>query len=362
MPGVRGADKPGLFKHAMLKTVIECDNIMAVGDLIIEELRFLSPVLAQAHIDLVYNGLSTVEVTLEDKLASKARLGQYAVNLGLFDADERGASSKPPDFVFTHVTRFVPSKAIWRDVRVLEHLDSLLAAKKKRAVMYVLATALPRGRRVRDVYAWEKEYGWPVNHRQDNGDLQYGEVDFYQLVQAFNAHAQAIRIVLVNQFGWSRERCGERMPADMTYNDVRWGSDLEFGQSVYEPFGISQTEPLNYGTLCVVSNVCGCLEFIRLASKGKLPDNLIVADYVTLQAGMASGDHRATQALGRPERDLIEVTRSRQVAQEIMAHLPTTKRARQRLLGHGHRLGQQMSWDVVVQNFLLPALVHAASK
>ncbi len=347
-------DQSDRFKHALLKTAVACDNILAVGDSIVDELRFLSPVLAQAHIDLVYNGLPAVEIALEDKLASQARLTQYAVNLDLFP--------KPPDFVFTHVTRFVPSKAIWRDVRVLEHLDKLLAAKKKRAVLFVLATALPGGRRIRDVYKWEKEYGWPVAHRADNGDLQGSEVAFYELAEAFNAKAQATRIVLVNQFGWNRERCGERMPEDMTDNDIRWGSVLEFGQSIYEPFGISQTEPLSYGALCVVSNKCGCLGFIRQVFMGQLPENVIVADYVTLPEGMAIGDRRSTQTIGLVERDLIEVARAQQVAQEIMARLPTTKRARQKLLHRGHQLGQQMSWDVVVQNRFLPALVHAACR
>jgi hypothetical protein len=347
-------DQSGYFKHALLQTISECDNILAVSDLVIEELRFLSPVLAQAHIDLVYNGLSATEITLEDKKASQARLGQYAVNLGLFD--------KPPDFVFTHVTRLVPSKALWRDMRVLKHLDGLLAARKKRAVFYVLATALPRGRRPRDVYAWEKEYGWPVVHRQNNGDLQHGEVDFYQLVVDLNAQAQAIRTVLVNQFGWNRELCGERMPADMTYDDIRWGTDLEFGQSIYEPFGISQVEPLSLGALCVVSNVCGSVGFIRQAAGSQLPDNLIVADYTTLPEGMAVGDHSATQVLGLPERNAVEALRAQQVAQEIVARLPTTQKARQRLLKRGYQLSQQMSWDAVVQKYLLPALVHAASK
>jgi hypothetical protein len=346
-------DQSGNFRHAMLKTAIECDNILAVGDRIIEELRFMSPVLAQTHIDLVYNGLFAEEITLEQKLASQARLGQYAVNLGLFD--------RAPDFFFTHVTRFVPSKAMWRDVRVLEHLDALLAAKKKRAVLYVLASALPGGRRVRDVYEWEQEYGWPVVHRESNGDLQGGEVEFYRLIEAFNANAQAVRIVLINQFGWNRERCGERMPEDMTDNDIRWGSTLEFGQSIYEPFGISQTEALSYGALCVVSSVCGCLGFVRQVSQGQLPENVIMADYVTLPEGTAGGDHSATQVVGQAERDHIEADQAQQVAQEIMNRLPTSKRAKQRLLKRGHQLGQQMSWDIVVQHHLLPALVRAAS-
>jgi hypothetical protein len=347
-------DQSGYFKHAMLKTAIACDNILAVGDLIVEELRFLSPVLAQAHVDLVYNGITVDQFSLEEKLASKARLSEYAVALELFD--------EPPDFVFTHVTRFVPSKALWRDVNVLEHLDKLLAAKKKRAVFYVLATAEPLGRRVRDVYRWEEKYGWPVVHRAGNGDLHALEVPFYENIKDFNAQAQAIRIVLVNQFGWSRERCGERMPQDMTFADINRGSDLEFGQSIYEPFGISQAKALGSGALCVISNVCGCLGFINQVAQGKALDNLIVADYVTLPEGMAGGGYRQTQVLGQPERDLIEAAQAQRVAQEIVSRLPTTKRKRQSMLGRGYRLGQKMSWDVVVQSYLLPALVYAASK
>ena len=347
-------DQSDNFRHAMLKTAIECDNILAVGDSIVEELRFMSPVLAQTHIDLVYNGLSPVEITLEQRLASQARLAQYAVNLGLFDT--------PPNYVFTHVTRFVLSKAMWRDVRVLEQLDPLLASKKKRAVLYVLASAVPGGRRVRDVYEWEKAYGWPVVHRQNNSDLQQGEVEFYKLAEAHNARAQATRIVLVNQFGWNRERCGERMPADMKDDDIRWGSDLEFGQSIYEPFGIGQIEPLNCGALCVLSSACGCLGFIRQISKGQLPDNIIVADYITLPEGTPEGDYHATQVLGKSERDRIEAAQAQRVAQEIMDRLPTTKRARESLQKHGFQIAQQMSWETVVQNYLLPALVRAASK
>ena len=346
-------DQSGNFRHAMLKTAIECDNILAVGDSIVEELRFMSPVLAQAHIDLVYNGLSLDEITPEDKSASKARLGQYAVNLGLLEA--------PPDFVFTHVTRFIPSKALWRDVRVLEYLDPLLAAKNKRAVLYVLASAVPGGRRVRDILEWEQEYGWPVAHRKDNGDLQREEVLFYELVEAFNASAQATRIVLVNQFGWNRERCGERMPEDMADHDIRWGSDVEFGQSIYEPFGIAQIEPLGYGALCVVSSVCGCLGFLRQVSKAHLPENVIVADYVTLPEGLAVGHNRPVQELGLAERDLIEMARAQLVAEEIITRLPTSKQKQKRRLTSGSEVVQQMSWDIVVQNFLLPALVRAAS-
>ena len=44
----------------------------------------------------------------------------------------------------------------------------------------------------------------------------------------------------------------------MSFLDIRRGSDVEFGQSIYEPFGIAMLEPLTYGAICVISSVCGC--------------------------------------------------------------------------------------------------------
>ncbi len=346
-------DQAGFFKHALIRSAIDCDNILAVGDCVLEELRFLSPAFAQAPIDLVYNGVPSHEVNLEDKLASKAKLAQYAVNLGLFE--------EPPDLVLTHVSRLVPSKALWRDVRVLEWLDSLLKLLKKRAVMYVLATAVPAGRRSADVHRWEQEYGWPVVHRQTNGDLRHGEVDFYRTVESFNQQADMIRVVLVNQLGWSQDRCGTRMPSDMDWLDLHQGSDVAFGQSIYEPFGNAQLEPLSFGTLAVVSDVCGCLGFVRRAAQGEVPPSIIVADYTRLPSGLGEGGYQSTQVIGRVERDLVELSNARQVADEIVARLPTTKRGRQRLLRTGYQLSQAMSWQVVVRDYFLPGLANALS-
>ena len=84
----------------------------------------------------------------------------------------------------------------------------------------------------------ESEWGWPVAHREHGSDLAYNEAIFHTGVQQFNARSRQIKIVFVNQFGWSPLLCGERMPADMNPLDIRRGTDVEFGQSIYEPFGI----------------------------------------------------------------------------------------------------------------------------
>ena len=57
----------------------------------------------------------------------------------------------------------------------------------KRAVIFVVSTAVPTGRRAEDVFRWEQEYGWPVGHRGDNGDLQREEVHFfYHVLEPFH--------------------------------------------------------------------------------------------------------------------------------------------------------------------------------
>jgi hypothetical protein len=340
------------FKHAILKQAERCNNIFAVGDLVVEEMRFLGGRVGQANIDLVYNGVPAATISVQEKLESKRRLQIYCENL----------LGYVPDYVFTHVTRLVLSKAIWRDLRVMEHLDQRLAASGKRAVLFILSTSAPAGRRPEWVQAWEAQYGWPVGHRGDNGDLLDQEVSlFFDGVEPFNQRAHASRAVLVNQFGWSRDRCGQRMPAEMEFMDIRKGSDLEFGQSIYEPFGIAQVEPLSFGALCCVSNVCGCVGFVNRAMQGmqNIP-NLVVADYVTLPPGYYLGSPYDALAIDQGVRDWIEANNSAATAETILARLPANQAQLETLLAQGQEAARRMSWEVVVQDYLLPGLQKIA--
>ena len=318
-------DQSAFFKHALIRPAPSCcDNIFAVGDRVVQEMRFLDSNWESANIDLVYNGVPSYGISIEAKVASRALLQQYCRNLLGFK----------PDMVFTHVTRMVVSKGMWRDIRVMEHLDPLLAGEGKSAVLFALSSIIPVGRPARAVREMEASYGWPATHRdlivqvdgQDVPDLVSHEVAFYQAIEAFNRTARASKIVLVNQFGWSREQCGRRMPKSMAFADIRQGSDLEFGQSIYEPFGIAQLEPLSSGALCVVSSVCGCLGFVRRVGDGKVA-NVVVADYTDLgapsrapDAGSLAGPNAAIAAalaIDQDRRDRIEAIQARIVAQEI---------------------------------------------
>jgi glycosyltransferase involved in cell wall biosynthesis len=358
-------DQSGFFKHGLIRpAAAHCDNVFAVGDSVVDEMRFLGPSWEQANIDLVYNGVPSHRIAVLDKRRSRDRLRQYCTNL-------LGYS---PDHVFTHVTRFIPSKGLWRDLRVMEHLDARLAEQGKSAVLYVLSTIIPAGRPAEAIRWMERNYGWPIVHQettvsidgQDVPDLVSHEIPFYRAVEQYNRTARASQIVFINQFGWSIDRCGQRMPAAMEFADIRRGSDLEFGQSVYEPFGIAQLEPLCYGALCVLSSVCGCVGFVRRAG-GLDTKNVIVADYTADQTAVDTDGQplpgiQTAMAIDQARRDQIEAAQAASVAAQIAASLPQDEHAAAELLQAGYALSQKMSWQVVAQEYLLPGLQRAGVK
>lgn len=340
------------FKHALIRLAAQCDAIFAVGDLVIEELRFLGGGLSKTPIDLVYNGIPAQSTRLADKHASKAKLQQYAANL-LGDR---------PDFVFTHFAQAMISKAFWRDLRVLAHLDGMLAEAGETAVLFLLTSSEAAGRPRAWVLAWEEEYGWPVTHRRNNGDLLDQEAPLYvDNIEPFNRQASNVRVVLVNQSVWRLEHWGRRLPAEMDFVDLRQGADVEFGQSIYEPFGIAQVEPLTYGAISCLSSVCGSVGFVeRTVGLASLP-NLIVADYVSLPAGYWLRSPYDALAIDRGVRDWVEQESSRRVAQQLLAQLPRRDADHQALLETGCAAAARMSWDAVVQDYLLPCLKKVQS-
>ncbi len=373
-------EQDSFFKHAVVRQAIHCDAIFAVSETVREELRFLGGPFANCRIDLVYNGIRSEEIRVGDHLDSKRRLQAYCQTLLGFE----------PDYVFTHVARMVLSKALWRDVRVMEHLDRLLESAGKRAALFVLATSEPAGRQPELIGDWESSYGWPVGHRGDNGDLVGEEAPFFfDDVEPFNHAPSSSKIVFVNQFGWSRDLCGTRMPTEMAFSDVRRGSDLEFGQSIYEPFGISQIEPVQFGALSCVSSVCGCIGFVQqaaeeLVGQGVLAGSeqhgqgegrtilpggerlgtafadegfpLVVADYVGLPEEQMPGTPRDALDIDSAARGSIEARNSRESAGQIFERLPSSRKQMAELLRLGSALASSMSWESVVESSFLPGL------
>jgi glycosyltransferase involved in cell wall biosynthesis len=343
-------DQSCFFKYTLVDAARHCDNILAVGDCVVEELRFMAPEFALVDIDLSYNGIPVSEISLAEKQQSKTRLQEYCVNL----------LGYRPDFIFTHVTRLVVSKGLWRDLRVLEHMDKEFVTRGRTAVLLVLSTEVGR-RRKRDIYNMEAEYNWPVAHREGIPDLSGGEASFYTGVQEFNTKSRNIKIIFVNQFGFTRDYCGARMPYDMEFMDIRKGSDAEFGQSIYEPFGIAQLEALSFGGICVVSNVCGCAGFVKEVTGGQEVKNVIIADYTNL-VDYSWADLEDLQQINRQARDQIEHKMSEKVALEICARLPRNDDETNGVIQSGYELAKHMSWESVAENYILKSLNKAVQK
>ncbi len=346
-------DQSASFRHALLKTAERCDHVFAVGDLVVEELRFVSVGFKNKRIHLAYNGVPSSALSFEEIKGSSEKLKQYAWIL----------TGDYPRFVFTHVTRMVISKALWRDIGVMEQLDGPLAERGESAVLFVLSSAKPHGRSAAEAQQMSRDYGWPAQHREGWPDLIELESSLHRIIAHFNSRARACKIVLINQYGFSKDRLGESFPPDLDFDDLRKGTDLEFGQSIYEPFGISQVAALNSGALAVVSDVCGCVGFVRQAV-GLLRLSLPIEERQAPIANLIMGEYSHLHqhgvdplSIGRALRDEAERNTAQTVARLINEHLPRTDAQKQKLMAQGHALSQRMSWDVVASEQLLPALM-----
>jgi glycogen synthase len=137
--------------------------------------------------------------------------------------------------------------------------------------------------------------------------------------------------------------------------DIRKGSDVEFGQSIYEPFGIAQFEPLSFGGICVVTNVCGCAGFIKRICNPAQSRNVIIADYTQLD-GMKFDSINDLLGINLDTRNHLEHNISQQIAKEIFERLPKNDNEMVEMINSGFALAEQMSWDVVVENYILPGI------
>lgn len=339
-------DQSGYYKHGLVKAARFLDGIFAVGDYTLKEMRFMGPDFVHVDAQIAYNGVPCWKISVEDKMRARQKLRTYCKNLLKYE----------PDYVFTHVTRLVPSKGLWRDLRVLEHMEQLLRQRNESAVLFTLSTEVP-ARRPDDIRRMEQSYHWPVVHREGLPDLSNGEAAYYQGVQEFNAQSRNIKVVFVNQFGWEQKVCGMRMPPDMSFIDIREGSDAEFGQSIYEPFGIAQVEPISFGGICVFSECCGCAGFVNHAAGGKSTPNAIVADYTDLPEKTLRPEQ--LMAIGQPQRDAIEHRVAELVAGELLSRLPRTPQEFEPFIERGYELAQKMSWDAVAREYVLPGIQRA---
>ncbi len=338
----------GFFKHSLVKASRFCDSVFAVGQFVKEELGFLSKEYAAKDIDVVPNGIPAVNAPEEELRRSRELLRDYGERL----------LGWRPGFVFSHVARLVNSKAFWRDVNVLEELDRRFVESGETGIFFLLSTE-GAVRCTEDVMRMERDYGWPWTHRVGYPDLTGSEICLNRFLQDFNRRSRAIKVVFVNQFGWERERCGARMPEEMKFLDLRKGADVEFGQSIYEPFGISQLEPLTFGATCVPSSVCGCVRFAEEQGSDEAKKSLVVADFVSLN-GAGSVDDLV--GLSRREFDSVASRTTLEVAERLLERLRRSKENREGGAARAYEFARRMNWDAVAGDFFIPAMRKALKR
>ena len=109
-----------------------------------------------------------------------------------------------------------------------------------------------------------------------------------------------------------------------------------------------------------MSEVCGCVGFVR-AVNGKQPVlNVIIADYTDI--GTSRGDLEDLLAIDRAKREVIEEQVAARVAVEILKRLPSSQDELAKLIESGYELASKMSWDQVVSRYVLPALDRACRR
>ncbi len=377
-PAMRAAAKRGEFigdlfgdqshysRHALVSRTCDLDAVLAVGPETAEELRFLSPAMNAADVRVAYNGLPAPRVTIAEKSRSRDLVNRWL----------KAVTGTVPDYLFTHVTRPVPSKGLWRDAKVAAHIERLLAKEGKTAA-YVLLTCGSNTRTFEQTTAMHREYGWPLNHREGFPDLDGPEVGIHRAMQQFVAAARgrmeragsratatleepALTPILLNQFGFTRERLGESAPEGISVDDLRRAADAEFGMSIYEPYGIAHLEALHAGAICIPSTVCGCLGLVRRGiTQAGLTDETAP---VVLPAEFTKEQITDPRAMTDQDRDALEEGICGRIAVELHKRLPRSAADRERLLAIGQKLAGFMSWDAVVASDILPVMREVAAR
>ncbi len=340
-------DQSANMRHALISLTNHLDAVLAVSDFTAQEMRFLGPQMRSANIRTVYNGLPVYPADIAQEHASRSMMDSWV----------RNVTGRAFDLLLTHVARPVVSKGFWRDLRVCHELDALLA-RENRTALYLLITCGAPPRSAAEADRMAAAHRWPYEHVLGYPDLAGPEIGLHDMIADFNRTHRAVRAMLVNQFGWGPRFLGSACPDAMTFDDLRRATDVEFGQSVYEPFGIAHFEPLGSGAVCVASNVSGCVQALRSAAhRLNRPDaldlNVLIADYTRLDQPW-SIPHLL--AITQPERDAIESREARRVALDLLRRLPRTDSQRDVLMHLGQDLAHAMSWDRIVADQLLPVL------
>ncbi|MEW6363119.1 MAG: hypothetical protein AB1714_00620 [Acidobacteriota bacterium] len=253
--------------------------------------------------------------------------------------------------IWTSVSRTETSKGPWRLAGLLH--EYVRAHPGRRVVMLWLASPYPDVPSPADTQRWRSAFGWPFAHssRAPGGDLldrdcpHYGRIERFNLLHFWQPSGPEALIVFINQFGWSGRALGfgPDAPADdlfgAKFEEMRIGSDVELGLSVYEPFGLAPLEPFFSGKVCVLSDAFGCAELLQRTGGAGL-NNLVLADYIA-----HGGLHGRVDSAARAR---IEDAVARQCAKSVRNALLVDRLAR---IEGALPLDDALSWDAVFRDY-----------
>jgi hypothetical protein len=337
-------DKSDFYRNELVKCTGHLDHIFAVSDLIAKEIRFLNPAIPEKKISVVYNGVSHKKITADAKIASREILRKYCKTL----------LNYTPDTIFTHVTRLVSSKGLWRDIMLLEEMDEMFSQRSMTGFYILLSTLIGTGRPASDVSRMEKEYGWPILHREGWPDLVGMETEVYKSFSHFNAKSKAVKAVFINQFGFNRHNTGNRIPENAHWIDLRIGSDVELGMSIYEPFGIAQIETVQFGGLAVLSDACGCCGLMKSKYQDG-PNSFHIVDFTENKENLGVDDLLGMNSAQRIE---IEEQVIKREAPAIFDKI-IFNNDKNRLSDHvksAQKMAFGIDWDHIVSKSIIPVL------
>lgn len=283
------------YRAELIRRVEHLDGVLAVSPNVKDQLLYFHPAIGAEKISVVYNGFNFQPLDWAAKERARRIVGDYCETLLNFR----------PDLIFTHVTRMVISKGLWRDLKLLHRLDEKMAERGLKGFYLLLSTLIASGRHQDEILAMERDYGWPVLHRRGWPDLEGEEERIYDFLSVFNAKSKAIKGVFLNQFGFQQGPSGLRVPEGADLLTLRAASDLELGMSVYEPFGIAQLETYAYGGPPLVSRACGCSFLLEEAAPR---GTYLVLDFARPDKEVVPGlnDRKVLLNLSMDQRELIE--------------------------------------------------------
>ena len=329
------------YRSELVKRVNRLDGILAVGDNVRDQMLYLQPEVEPEKIHLVYNGISFKPLTWAEIQSNKQIIADYCETLFNFR----------PDYIFqSHITRpgYLQGAVAGRPAALPPGREVHRGGQKGVFTSSSAPWPPEAGTRPRSS-AWKKTTAGPSSTRKVGPDLDGAENDVFMNLSLFNARSRAIKGVFLNQFGFSNQTSGKRVPEGADLLTLRSAADVEFGLSTYEPFGIAQLETFPYGGLPILSRACGCSYLVEKAAP---PDCSLIIDYAEqpVNSPVNLSDPDTLKGLSFAERTALEEALADQYAPTLFERIYPEQR-RDHFLKMS-KAAPNMSWEVIAQNVI----------